>query len=125
MSCINESGTILSNWRALETWESLEKLIAILLKDSNFSSHEMLYAWKEGQHLALAKEPYAWRAALEEIKNTDLSAKCSGVSKEEAVLMADKPTMLKVAGEITNALMHSYTSRHKISFVQRASKVPS
>lgn len=122
---MNESGTILSNWRSLETWGSLERLIGILLKDSNFSSHETLYAWKDGQHLALAKEPYAWRAALEEIKNSDLSTKCADVSREDAVLLADKPTMLKIAGEITNALMHSYTARHKISFVQRASNVPS
>lgn len=106
-------------------WSSLERLIALLLIDSRFSSLDTLYAWKEGQHAALAKEPYAWRAALEEIKNSDLSAKCSGLSREEAVLMADKPTMLKIAGEITNALMHSYTSRHKIRFVQKTPNVPS
>ena len=106
-------------------WNALERLIAILLKDSSFSSQETLYAWKEGEHRALAKEPYAWRAALEEIKNSDLSAKCVGLSKQEIILMADKPAMLKIAGEITNALMHSYTLRHKISFVQRMSNAPS
>lgn len=86
---------------------------------------QILYAWKEGHHHALAKEQYAWRSALEEIKNSDLSSKCADVKREDAVLMADKPVMLKIAGEITNALMHSYTSRHKISFVQRTSNVPS
>ena len=30
--------------------------------------------------------------------------------------MSDKPMMLKIAGEITNGLMHSYTSRHKTKF---------
>lgn len=100
-------------------------MISILLKDSSFSSVENLYAWKGSKHLASAKEPYAWRAALEEIKDSDLSAKCQSESREAAVIMADKPTMLKIAGEITNALLHSYTARHKVSFVQRTSNVPS
>jgi hypothetical protein len=125
ISCDDESGLVLSNWRALEVWEALEKLIAILLKDSGFSTFDMLYAWKEKHHQALAKEPYVWRAAIEEIKNSDLTAKCSKVAnREEATLMSDKPTMLKIAGEVTNSLMHSYTSRHKLSFAQRASNVP-
>jgi len=125
LCCDDESGLALSNWRALETWEALEKLILILLKDSNFSTHSMLYSWKDGHHLALAKEPYSWRAALEEIKSSDLSVKCAGLEKgEEKILMADKPAMLKIAGEITNGLMHSYTTRHKVSFDHRVSKVP-
>ncbi|MHB1868353.1 MAG: hypothetical protein ACYCPP_05345 [Nitrososphaerales archaeon] len=125
LCCDDESGIALSNWRALEIWGSLEKLILILLKDSNFSTHSILYSWKDGHHLALAKEPYSWRAALEEIKNSDLLAKCAHLEKgEEKTLITDKPTMLKIAGEITNGLMHSYTSRHKISFGHRDSKVP-
>ncbi len=125
LSCDDEPGLVLSNWRALEVWGALEKLIQILLKDSNFSNFKVLYAWKENRHLALAKEPYAWRAAIEEIKNSDLTAKCAMIeNREEAALMSDKPTMLKIAGEITNSLMHSYTARHKLNFSQRVSKVP-
>jgi hypothetical protein len=126
LSCDNESGLILSNWRSLEHWNSLEKLLVILLKDSSFAKYDQLYAWKRGHHLALAKEPYAWRGAIEEIKNSNLVAKCSSMeNREEASMMCDKPTMLKIAGEITNGLMHSYTSRHRLNFIQRVSKVPS
>jgi hypothetical protein len=126
LSCDDESGLVLSNWHALEVWRTLEKLIQILLKDSDFSTHDALYSWKEDHHQALAKEPYAWRAAIEEIKNCDLNAKCSSVeNREEANLMSDKPAMLKLAGEITNSLMHSYSARHKLSFTQRISKIPS
>lgn len=125
LCCVDESQAILSNWRSLELWDSLERLITLLLKEASFSSLQTLYAWKEGGHQALSKEPYAWRTALEEIKNSDLSAKCANESRENAVLMADKPTMLKIAGEVTNALMHSYTLRHKITFIQRTSNVPS
>lgn len=125
MRCEVEPSRILSNWRSLDIWQALEKLIIILLKDSGFSSFQTLYAWKQAKHLALANEPYAWRAALEEIKNSDLSVMCAGVPPEDSVLMADKPVMLKVAGEITNALMHSYDARHRVSFVQRTSNVPS
>ncbi|MGA2875227.1 MAG: hypothetical protein ABSE82_06775 [Nitrososphaerales archaeon] len=123
--CDDESGLVLSNWRALEVWSALEKLIQMLLKDSDFSNFKVLYSWKENHHLAVAKEPYAWRAAIEEIKNSDLTAKCAMIeNREEATLMSDKPTMLKIAGEITNGLMHSYAARHKLNFSQRVSKVP-
>ena len=125
LCCEDESGLVISNWRTLEVWEALEKLIRILLRDSDFSNFSVLYAWKESHHLAQAKEPYAWRAAIEEIKNSDLTAKCEEIeNREEATLMSDKPTMLKIAGEITNSLMHSYTARHKLNFAQRASNVP-
>jgi hypothetical protein len=124
LCCDDESGLILSNWRSLELWSALERLIEVLLKDSDLN-YQYLYAWKEGRHLALAKEPYAWRGAIEEIKNSDLNAKCARIeNREKASLMCDKPMMLKIAGEITNGLMHSYTARHKLSFIQRTSKVP-
>jgi hypothetical protein len=121
---------ILSNERALEVWNTLDELLEILLKESPFASSSTLFAWKsEPRHLASAKEPYAWRAAIEEIKNSDLTAKCVALkdNSEKLVLITDKPVMLKIAGEITNAALHSYTSRHRISFVpvQRESKVPS
>ena len=119
LHCDDEYGLVLSNSRGLENWQKFEKIVGILLDDSHFSNYDTLFAWKVNHHLAGAREPYAWRAALEEIKNSDLDAKCSHIEdREEATFMSDKPTILKIAGEITNALMHSYDSRHKISFVQ-------
>lgn len=125
LSCYDERGLVLSNWRSLELWTALERLVSILLRDSDFSNMDSLYAWKHGHHQALAKEPYAWRAVIEEIKSSDLAVRCAEVqSVEDASVMSDKPTMLKIAGEITNSLMHSYTARHKLDFVQRTSNVP-
>jgi len=124
--CDEESGLVLSNEHSPDIWDSLQDLIGVLLKDSQFADKSVLSAWKEQHHRATAKEPYAWRAALEEIKNSDLSSKCSEFrGKEEFVLMTDKPTMLKIAGEIITSLLHSYSSRHRISFVQSVSNVPS
>ncbi len=126
LKCDDENGVVLSNWRGIESWQALEKLIGFLLEHSNFSNYQNLYGWKQGHHLAQAKEPYAWRAALEEIKNSDLSVMCSNLKdREEATLISDKPTMLKISGEIANSLMHSYTARHHVSFIQRVSNVPS
>ncbi|MGI0091644.1 MAG: hypothetical protein ACREBS_08045 [Nitrososphaerales archaeon] len=127
ISCDDEHGLVLSNYHALDIWEALGDLIEILRKQSNFSSQEMLFSWKEKpRHHAQAREPYAWRAAMEEIKNSDLPAKCADVKDRfAATLMSDKPVMLKIAGEITSCLMHSYSSRHRLSFSQRVSKVPS
>jgi hypothetical protein len=123
--CDDEKQRILSNWRGLETWEALENLLDNLMKGSSSPRLSILYAWKKGQHQSSAKEPYAWRSALEEIKNSDLFEMCAQMSKsEEKTLMTDKPAMLKIAGEITNSLMHSYEAHHKISFIQRESKVP-
>lgn len=119
----------LSNGRTEEDWNAVEDLLRILLKDSRFASESDLFVWKKPAHLASAREPYAWRAAIEEIKNSDLTAKCNstGGNREKFVLVTDKPAMLKIAGEITSGLFHSYTSRHRISLVpaQSVSKVPS
>jgi hypothetical protein len=120
----------LSNERPLEVWLALEELVLALLRESAFASESALFAWKsELRHVATAKEPYAWRAAIEEIKNSDLPSKAQifRVSPEKFVLVTDKPVMLKIAGEITSALLHSYSSRHRISFVQvqSTSKEPS
>jgi len=124
--CDDESGLILSNERPSDIWDSLQDLMRVLLKDSKFADESLLFSWNESHHQATAKEPYAWRAALDEIKNSDLGAKCGEFrGREEFVLMTDRPTMLKIASEITSALLHSYSSRHRISFVQSVSKVPS
>ncbi|HYB03424.1 MAG TPA: hypothetical protein VED17_03105 [Nitrososphaerales archaeon] len=122
--------TALSNERELRVWLALQELVLALLADSGFTSEAMLFAWKnEPRHLATAKEPYAWRAAIEEIKNSDLPSKAQIFRKdpEKFVLITDKPVMLKIAGEITSALLHSYSSRHRISFapVHSTSKEPS
>jgi hypothetical protein len=122
--CDDEKQRILSNWRDLEMWEALENLLKILMKRSS-QNLSILYAWKSGKHQSSAKEPYAWRSVLDEIKNSDLSEACALLSKsQEKTLMTDKPAMLKVAGEITYCLMHSYEAHHKISFIQKESKVP-
>jgi hypothetical protein len=103
----------------------LEKLIIVLAEQSDLS-YATLYSWKDGHHRSTPKEAYAWRAVLEEIKASNLSAKCaSHPDREQAMLMADKPAMLKIAGEITNGLMHSYASGHRITLSQRVLKVPS
>jgi hypothetical protein len=131
IACNDEAGTpLISNKRREEIWSTLRDLVVCLLKDSKLSSEDVLFAWmKEPRHLASSREPYGWRAVLEEIKNSDLGTRCESFRKdpEEFVLITDKPVMLKIAGEITNCLLHSYTSRHRISFapVQSTSKVPS
>jgi len=129
IQCINES-RVISNVRSEPFWSTLDDLIVVLLRSSKFSAEDLLFSWKkEPRHSASAREVYAWRAALDEIKNSDLGTKCSEfhTDKEKFVLITDKPTMLKIAGEITNSLLHSYNSRHNISFgpTQRASNVPS
>ena len=125
ISCDDESGLYLSNKRSLEMWQALERLIEILVESSGFVSTSVLTEWKKPHHIALAKEPYAWRSALEEIKNSDLTEKCASVDRDSITLMTDKPTMLKIAGEVTNSLLHSYTNKHALTFAQYVSKVPS
>lgn len=125
LSCDNEGNLVLSNWRTLQVWDALEKLIAVLGQDASLN-RSLLYAWKEGHHRATAKEAYAWRGALDEIKGSDLSFKCGNLfDQDQVTLIADKPAMLKIAAEIANTLMHSYTNGHKINLSQRVSKVPS
>ncbi len=119
--CNDESSnSLLSNERTAEIWNTLDELIATLLKSSAFAPEASLFAWKkESRHLASPREPYAWRAAIEEIKNSELTSMCQDFrgDAEKFVLITDKPAMLKIAGEITSSLLHSYTSRHRISFV--------
>jgi hypothetical protein len=128
--CVNEQSLVISNSRTGNFWNTLDELVSILLTNSNFSTETLLFSWKkEPHHLATPKELYAWRSTLDEIKNSDLGLICERLKEydEKHVLITDKPTMLKIAGEVTNSLLHSYTSRHRISFVQlqNESKVPS
>ena len=123
--CDDEGNSPLANTHAREIWVSVQKLLEILVEDSQFSSMHTLFAWKERLHYRVtAKEAYAWRSAIEEIKNNDLVEKCKGLNASESLLMEDKPAMLKIAGETTNALLHSYTRGHAITF-QKDSNVPS
>ena len=127
ISCDDEGNLPLSNKHIGQIWISLQKLLQILVTDSQFVSMETLFAWKEKpHHMVTAKESYAWRGAIEEIKNSDLVKKCKDLSHSEVRIVADKPAMLKIAGETTNALHHSYTSGHAITFqIHKDSKVPS
>jgi hypothetical protein len=115
----------LSNSHDLDIWQALEALTKILATDSKLSQNELVQSWKSTRHAGTAKELYGWRAIMEEIKNSDLPSRCA-TSKGDAkfTLMIDKPAMLKIAGEITNALLHSYSKRHRTSF-HAVSKEPS
>jgi hypothetical protein len=116
ISCDEES-RLISNEHPSDIWNAFQQMMEFLVKQTQFANPDILFAWKQAHHQAAAKEPYLWRGALDELKNSDLSAVCSEArGQEDFVLMADKPTMLKIGGEITNSLMHSYTSRHKITF---------
>jgi len=125
ITCDDEGNLILSNKHTGQIWMSVQKLLHILVSDTQFASIQTLFAWKESPHYrASAKEAYAWRGAIEEIKNNDLMKKCKGLNRTEVLLMADKPAMLKIAGETANALLHSYTRGHAVTF-QKDSNVPS
>ena len=116
ISCDAES-RLISNEHPDEIWDAFQQMMELLVKQTQFANPDILFAWKEAHHQASAKEPYVWRGALDELKNSDLSILCGDArGQENFVLMADKPTMLKIGGEITNSLMHSYTSRHRITF---------
>ena len=126
--CDDEDNLQLSNYHEAEVWDSLEKLLLILVRDNQFTAMRTLFAWKETRgYRANAKEAYSWRSAIEEIKNSDLMKKGEGLKRSELLLIADKPAMLKMAGETANALLHSYTRRHAITFrsAHSASNVPS
>lgn len=127
ISCVDEGGLHLSNSHEEEMWNSIQKLLELLVRETQFSSMQTLFAWKENKgHRASAREAYAWRGAIEEIKNNDLMKVTSSLKPEEVTLIADKPAMLKMAGEITNALLHSYGKMHLIRFgTQKDSNVPS
>ena len=116
---------MISNVIDEEVWNAFHQMIEILVTKFSLASLDTLFAWRQHVHIALAKEPYSWRGVLDALKDSDLSEICQAYKgKEEFALMTDKPKMLKIGGEITNGLMHSYTSKHKISFRQIVSKEP-
>lgn len=124
--CNSEKGLLLSSEMESQAWQAIEGLMPVLGEDPSFTA--LLFAWKrELESLASARESYAWRKAIDMIKENDLGEKCKSLKMDESVLslMKSKPIMLRVAGEITNALIHSYSLRHKIAFVQIASTEPS
>jgi len=128
ITCDDENDLLLSNEHTKDIWTSFEKLMLMLVNDDKFSSMDTLFAWKgQAGYKATSREAYAWRNAIEEIKNSNLMDIGKGLSESELLLVADKPAMLKVAGEVTNALLHSYTRGHAITFraAQNDSKVPS
>jgi hypothetical protein len=109
-------------------WVSIETLVRSLGSKSG-GADPKLFGWKERGYLAQPKDPFTWRRIIDEIKDKDLSFIASTLDGEQeervASLMKSKPIMLKIAGEITNALYHSYQNRHKISLVQIESMDPS
>ena len=117
---------MLSSEMESEAWQAIERLIPVLADDASFVA--LLFSWKgAGGSLTSARETYAWRKAIDMIKENDLEEKCKSLVIEGPVLslMKSKPIMLRVAGEITNSLMHSYNLRHKIVFFHTASTEPS
>ena len=129
ITCDDESSLVLSNKREEKLWQDFESLVEILAKDAeDLPSIAVLMEWKnKSKRKAVAKDPYSWRAVIDALKNSDLKAKCKGKSAEELTILTDKPLMLKIAGEVTSALMHSYNLGHRISFskTQNDSKEPS
>lgn len=127
--CEDESA-FLTNSRTNVHWSALDELVLTLVRFSNFSDESNLFNWKKRPgRIASAREAYAWRGALEEIKNSDLTERCAEfrTDPKKFVLITDKPAMLKIAGEVTNSLLHSNAKRHRISFspLQKTSNVPS
>jgi hypothetical protein len=112
-------------------WSAMDRLVCLLNEETNFTSPQNLSSWKSTSHIATAREAYGWRNAIDSIKNTNLIKLVAKVGEEEAGnqlggrslrnLMTDRPLMLKIAGEITNALLHSYNRKHRISFAQSTS----
>jgi hypothetical protein len=121
-----EEDLVLSNPMESNAWAAIERLIS-LLQSENQSSLNGLFAWKERRHLATAKEVYSWRGAIEVIKDADLNREWAGSKGDPSLpsLMRSKPIMLRLTGEITNALLHSYNLKHRITFFQCHSTEPS
>lgn len=127
--CDTESGVLISSQMEAEAWDSIFTLVQFLERDKYASVKRALFSWKDQEaYLANAKETYAWRGVIDSIKAVDLSEVASQLESEgknSSSLVRSKPIMLRVAGEITNALLHSYTSQHRITFFQCDSSDPS
>lgn len=126
--CETESGIVLSSELEREAWKANETLVKVLLKQSG-REDDLLFSWKKlgTSHLASSKETYAWRGVIDSIKAANLeemSANKIGRARWSP-LIKSKPIMLRVAGEITNSLLHSYNNRHRIAFIQCDSTRPS
>lgn len=121
--CENESGLTLSSEMEVEAWTAIVTLVGFLNRGTEAKD---LFLWKDRKsHLANARETYAWRGVIDSIKESDLARigveidaerKVGGSPPLPAPLIRSKPIMLRMAGEITNALIHSYNNRHSITF---------
>jgi hypothetical protein len=123
--CVTELGIELSSELESEAWDANETLVELL----NVGDDD-LFAWKKpgSSHLANSRETYAWRKVIDSIKTAnleDLTPKVASKRTPSSPLIKSKPIMLRVAGEITNSLLHSYNNRHRIAFVQCDSTRPS
>ncbi len=127
--CQDENRIALSSDMEIEAWKAIQELAELLKHDLYPSVTKALFSWKgEPEHLASAKETYAWRDLIETIKLNDLDALTAGAEEDNVAvsrLMKSKPIMLRMAGEITNALIHSYDNRHRITLDQNDSVRPS
>jgi predicted component of viral defense system (DUF524 family) len=108
-----------------EAWRAIERLIPLLASKEDIS--ENLFSWKlRPKRIVSARETYSWRRAIDLIKEANLDEKCAALKENPEVLflMKSKPIMLRMAGEITSALLHSYNLAHKITFSQSSSTKP-
>ena len=109
IKCESEN-LLISNKIEGNAWDSIQELVKTLKP----ATYLLLFAWQQEQnHVASAREVYAWRDMIESIKASELS---EVDSKRRYSLLKSKPIMLRLAGEIANALIHSYNNKHKISF---------
>jgi hypothetical protein len=119
--CLEENKIISSSIEE-DGWISIRN---VLLRLTGRENCELLFSWKDRKSIATAKEVYAWRRAIDVIKEHDLAKELGPVTRDSPALMKSRPIMLKIAGEITTALMHSYDNRHRIFVIQSSSTVPS
>jgi hypothetical protein len=127
--CETESGIVLSSELEREAWDANETLVKLLLKENGKKDDDLLFSWKKlgKTHLASSKETYSWRGIIDSIKAANLEDIHANKieSAKRSPLIKSKPIMLRVAGEITNSLLHSYNYRHRIAFIQCDSTRPS
>jgi hypothetical protein len=123
--CDSESQSLISSKIEREAWDSIQRLAEFLVqKEKSPAVRNSLFAWREQKaHLADARETYAWRGLIDSIKAADLSEAALQMQRNQkytraSSLVTSKPIMLRIAGEITNALLHSYTYKHRITFFQ-------
>jgi hypothetical protein len=124
--CRSEADLLLTSKWEEEILTSLETLCRLLDKNKNVGN-ESLERMKNSHLLAGARDFYAWRQFIEAIKEASLNSVADKARVDEGSkrLLTDRPLMLKIAGEITNALFHSYNMKHVISMSQTVSKEPS